>query len=84
MSVVRSLADSLTAVCEWSQRPARSAAAGFLGCRCEELLRRAIERALVPADHEIVVMTDASLVALGRLRGNLPNGRTGQARRELQ
>ncbi len=31
--------------------------------RCKELLRYAIERALVPADHEIVVMTDASSVA---------------------
>ncbi len=31
--------------------------------RCKELLRHAIERALEPADHEIVVMTDASSVA---------------------
>jgi hypothetical protein len=31
--------------------------------RCKELLRHAIERALVPADHEVVVMTDASSVA---------------------
>jgi hypothetical protein len=31
--------------------------------RCKELLRHAIEPAIVPAEHEIVVMTDASSVA---------------------